>query len=153
MKTILRILLILSFFNFAFVSPSVAETKPWNNEGLYELCSMGMPAACHNYAISVARGDGVELNNKKAATYYILACKMDYGPSCNNIGVQYYYGIGQKQNVKTAKSYFEKACTLDDTVGCKNIEEANKEADVNIEGRDCNKDEYWTCGIYPKPKK
>lgn len=65
MKIILRISLILSLFNFSFVSPSLSETKRWNNEGLEELCSMGMPAACHNYAISFASGDGVELNNKK----------------------------------------------------------------------------------------
>lgn len=149
-KIFLAIIIFLTF-NCSFVSPSISETKRWNNEGLDELCAMGMPAACHNFAISYARGDGVDLNEKKAGTYYILACKMGYGPSCNNLGVQYYYGIGQKLNLKTSQSYFKKSCAFGDKIGCSNINLSNNSLDVQNEGRDCSKDEYWSCSNYKNP--
>jgi TPR repeat protein len=82
-------------------------------------CEKGEGKACHNLAVSYARGDGVSKDAAKAEEYYRAGCQAEEMQSCFNLAVML-NETGKPATQREAMTLFNKACEGGDATGCLN---------------------------------
>ncbi|PAF51367.1 hypothetical protein BKH43_01630 [Helicobacter sp. 13S00401-1] len=122
---------VCGFLTLMFVSTFIYAasdfTLPSSIKGLQKKCDAGDAINCFNLAHSYKYGEGVKIDNSKAAKYYAKACNLGMrnmqglGFTCTQAASVYYYGEGVKQDYHKAKEFSAKACSLGDAEGCYNL--------------------------------
>ena len=70
----------------------------------------GNRAATHNLALAYNYGNyGLEVDNKKAVSLYLIAAKSGFAASQNNLGWMYYIGEGTAKNISEAIYWITRA--------------------------------------------
>ncbi len=70
----------------------------------------GNRAATHNLALAYDYGNyGLEVDNKKAVSLYLIAAKLGFAASQNNLGWMYYIGEGTAKNISEAIYWITRA--------------------------------------------
>jgi serine/threonine protein kinase len=80
-------------------------------------CSGGYGKACYKLGSSYLKGDGVEINTKKAKKFYINSCRNNSRKGCTVAGVLF----AKEKNFIDAKEYFEYGCKLGSEKSCYNL--------------------------------
>lgn len=81
-------------------------------------CTAGDAAACNKLGARVYNGDGVAVDQARAADLFTRGCDGDIKASCRNLGVIYASGLGRPQDKARAAQFYTKACDLGDATGC-----------------------------------
>ena len=99
-----------------FDSGVYSEARP-----LFEVgCDGGSGEACNYLGVIFSKGDGVKIDNTKAAEFYSQACDAGYATGCSDLGYMYLNGIGVPVDYTRAFSLSTKGCDSGSVVGCEN---------------------------------
>ena len=78
-------------------------------EKLHQAAEQGHVPSQYNIGVMYKKGQGVDINFKEAAKWYLKAANQGYTEAQYNIGVMLYEGKGVEQNYKEAFNWFLKA--------------------------------------------
>jgi serine/threonine protein kinase len=99
-----------------FNSGVYSEARP-----LFEVaCDGGSGEACNYLGVIFFKGDGVKIDNTKAAGFYSQACNAGNATGCSELGYMYLNGLGVPIDYIRAFSLSTKGCDSGSIVGCEN---------------------------------
>jgi hypothetical protein len=106
-------------------APVAAEIKPCvygDAIGCTNACDAKSEASsCNDLALMLSRGDGLQVNDKRATDYYVRACELGNAIGCNNAGMRFEYGRGASKDETRASTLYQKACDASWAPACNNL--------------------------------
>jgi hypothetical protein len=99
----------------------VAVANDPSPEALQASCDSGQWKACTELGNRSRRGDGVPLDECRAATLFGKACSGVDGEGCIGLALMYEDGLCVEQDGSRAAALYEKACAAGAGMGCKNL--------------------------------
>lgn len=83
-------------------------------------CQEGVGLRCEILGDAYDNGKGVDIDDTRAAGYFLKGCNLGRARSCNVYGVLLRSGEGLTRNDHKAVEYYEKACDMGYAKGCLN---------------------------------
>jgi serine/threonine-protein kinase len=117
-----------------------AEASPL----LDRACDGGSWESCKDLGNMYRYGDGVALDNSRAAALYTKACDAGNGRSCANLGYLYANGSGVAKDDARAAQLYATACNGGDAMGCSNL------GNIFAAGRGVSQDDAQAASLYLK---
>lgn len=102
----------------------------------------GNPEAQAWLGAMYANGDGVEVDDKKALTWYVKAAEQGYPMAQSNAGAMYYMGQGTEKNIDQAIKWLSAAAENNDVNGLFNL------AVIYTNGEDIEENPEYAAKLY-----
>jgi TPR repeat protein len=88
--------------------------------GLAARCARGFPAECRELGRARLLGDGIERDDRLAASYLTQACEIGDPAACSDLAVLYALGRGFAQSDERASALARRACEQGAAIACSN---------------------------------